>query len=127
MGDDLNLLLGRLAGAQEEFTKRQEDNHTENKERLARIESELRTVRHGQANVLQSVTLLQDRVEGQARQIRAHRRSIDEQDRKIDELMAKMKILLYGLSAAGTVLGAIVVAFSKAIGVWLGAKMGFMP
>jgi chromosome segregation ATPase len=127
MADDLNLLLGRLAGAQMEFTKRQEDNHSENKERLTRIEGELRTVRHGQANLLQSVTLLQDRMEGQARQIRAHRRSIEEQDRKIDEVMSKMKLLLYGLSAVGTVLGGIVVAFSKTIGVWLGAKMGFMP
>ena len=87
----------------------------------------MRTVRHGQVNLMQSVTLLQDRVEGQARQIRAHRRSIDEQDRKIDELMAKMKMLLYGLSAVGTVLGSIVVAFSKTIGVWLGAKIGFTP
>ena len=127
MGDDLNLLLGRLAGAQEEFTKRQENNHAENKERLTRIESELRTVRHGQVNLLQSVTLLQDRVEGQARQIRAHRRSIEGQDQKIDELMSKMKILFYCLSAIGTVLGGIVVAFSKMIGVWLGAKIGFMP
>ena len=134
MGDDLNLALGRLAGTQDAIIKRQDEHYGETKERLARIESEISKVRHGQANLHMSVTELQRRWAEQDGWIKAIRHTLDAPDGRLSQAERKLEALgrlartfLRALSLAGLALTAVLAAFSKGVGAWLSLKMGFGP